>query len=122
MLGPGLIEYLQNVLISMKRNGSCTTQVSEETVNLLLTELIDNRNEIERLKNCVMSEDQVKRIMQSTCHDLMSKQCRIYEINGALEAITELEAKCNDAATLHEMYALAMHYKKLIGDFILNEE
>lgn len=117
MLDPGLIEYLQDVAISMKRDGSCTTQISDETVNLLLTELINNRNEIEHLKNCVMSEDQVRQIMQDTCHEMMNHQKRIFEINGALEALQAVEVNCNDAKTLHEIFKLVTHYRKLIEEF-----
>ena len=112
-----LIEYLCTLCNSMKSDGAQTVQLSDDTLNLILSELIDNRDKIEHLQNSIMSEDQVKKIMQDTCHEMMKQQSRIFEINGALEAITQLEAECNDAKTLHSMFALAMHYKKLLKDF-----
>ena len=114
MSGQELIDYLSALNDVMRKNGQITAQISDDTVTLILTELINNKNEIETLRGCVMSEDQVKQIMQDTCHQMMTDQKRIFEINGALEALQEIEVKCNDAATLHEIFRLVTHYRKLI--------
>lgn len=111
-----LIDYLSTLSASMKSNGCITAQISDDTVNIILTELINNKNEIEHLRNCVMSEDQVKKIMQDTCHQMLKDQKRIFEINGALEAMQELEVKCNDGATLQEIFRLVTHYRTLIAE------
>lgn len=116
MTGQELIDYLSNLSASMKSNGCITAHISDDTVNLILTELINNKNEIEHLRNCVMSEDQVKEIMKDSCRQMMEEQKRIFEINGALEAMQELEVKCNDAATLHEIFKLVTHYRTLIAE------
>lgn len=116
MTGQELIDYLSTLSASMKSNGCITAQISDDTVNLILTELLNNKNEIEHLRNCVMSEDQVKEIMKDSCHQMMKEQKRIFEINGALEAMKELEVKCNDAATLHEIFRLVTHYRTLIAE------
>ena len=114
MTGQELIDYLSTLSASM--DSVQGTIISKDTVNLVLTELINNKNEIEHLRNYVMSEDQVKQIMKDTCHQMMEEQKRIFEINGALEAMQELEVKCNDAATLHEIFKLVTHYRTLIAE------
>ena len=116
MTGQELIDYLSTLSASMKSNGCITAHISGDMINLLLTELINNKNEIEHLRNYVMSEDQVKEIMKDSCRQMMEEQKRIFEINGALEAMQELEVKCNDAATLHEIFKLVTHYRTLIAE------
>ena len=114
MSGQELIDYLSALNDTMRKNGRITAQISDDTVTLILTELINNKKDIEYLNGCVMSEDQVKTIMKDTCHQMMEQQKRIFEINGALEALKELEVHCNDAATLCEIFKLVTHYRKLI--------
>lgn len=116
MSGQELIDYLSALNDIMRKNGQITAQISDDTVTLILTELINNKNDIEYLNSCVMSEDQVKTIMRDTCHQMMEQQKRIFEINGALEALKEIEFHCNDAATLREIFKLVTHYKKLITE------
>ena len=62
MSGQELIDYLSALNNTMRKSGQITAQIRDDTVTLILTELINSKNEIEHLRNCVMSEDEVKKL------------------------------------------------------------
>ena len=105
------LESVQRGLTEEVQTVNIPRQIFEDTIKLIHSNLAD----ITYLKSCVMSEDQVRVIMSETCQQMMNKQRRIFEINGALEALTKLEVEVKDKNTLVALATLVFMYKKEIA-------
>lgn len=98
-----------------------TVQIPTTILNETIKKIHSDAAEIAYLRTCIMSEEQVQATMTETCQTLMSAQKRIFEINGALEALTKAESMIEDGSSLIALAKLCFMYKKEIKDGLESE-